>query len=547
MAPQETTYDVIVTGSGAAALVAALTAAHEGLNVLVLEKSDRIGGTSAMSGAGTWIPANHHAAAAGIADSTAEALAYLRTVSPPGWAESEDHLWQAFVEAAPEMLVFVEAVTPLEFELIAEPDPMAEAQGGKSFGRMLSPKALSRNIVGEWSRRIRKSTLPHVFTYKEGIANNVHAAPLRAGLAMAPTLIKRLLTNTRGQGNALIAGLLKGCLDAGVTVRGGTAVKQLTRDSTGAITGVVCSSRAGTETIRASKGVVLATGGFEWDDEMRAKYFPGQLDRLGSPDTNTGDGQRLAKSVGARLERMDQANIYPTLPTIYDGKPYGMPLTFQAATHVIIVNGKGERFCSELDFNIGEALDRRDPATGKPLNLPAWMIADRRFMRRALTLRYHAHFEPGWIISAGTIPELARRIALPDGALERTVARFNAFCRNGRDEDFRRGENAWERYKSGADKTTTGNAALGAIERGPFYAMSFNRSILGTKGGARTDVSGRVLREDGSIIPGLYCAGNAMANPIGTRAVGPGTTIGPCMTWGYICGKSLGRADNRFR
>jgi 3-oxosteroid 1-dehydrogenase len=138
------------------------------------------------------------------------------------------------------------------------------------------------------------------------------------------------------------------------------------------------------------------------------------------------------------------------------------------------------------------------------------------------------------------------KIDIPARALERTVARFNEFCRKGRDEDFRRGEDTWERYKSGANGNTTDNPSLGPIQRRPFYAMSFNRSILGTKGGARTDASGRVLREDRSIVPGLYCAGNAMANPIGTRAVGPGTTIGPCMTWGYICANSLARADNRF-
>jgi 3-oxosteroid 1-dehydrogenase len=151
-----------------------------------------------------------------------------------------------------------------------------------------------------------------------------------------------------------------------------------------------------------------------------------------------------------------------------------------------------------------------------------------------------------WRVSFGSVLSGRYKIDIPARALERTVARFNEFCRKGRDEDFRRGEDTWERYKSGANGNTTDNPSLGPIQRRPFYAMSFNRSILGTKGGARTDASGRVLREDRSIVPGLYCAGNAMANPLGTRAVGPGTTIGPCMTWGYICANSLARADNRF-
>ena len=531
--------DVVVAGSGAAGLSGALTAARRGLEVLVVEKSAKLGGTTAMSGAGTWIPANHHAAAAGIHDSKAAALLYLHQTAPAGWADSEADLWAAFVDCAPEMLRFVEENTPLRFELIAEPDPFAEVGGGRLHGRMLSPLPLSRGVAGRFANRIRRSTLPQTFSYGEGLRHDFWGTPVRAALAMGPTLAKRLLTGEVGQGNALVAGLLAGCVEAGVRFATSTPVCELVQDDVGAVVGIVAMADGTTERIRARRGVLLATGGFEWDREMLDRHFPGIKDRLGSPDTNTGDGQRMALAVGAQLSRMDQANIYPTLPTRYEGKLHGLPITFQAAPHAIVVNGSGRRFASEFDFNIGERLDERDTVTGAPVNSPAFLVSDRRFMRGALAFRRYARLQRGWIVSAPTIPALARKVGLPEGPLADTVERWNGFCGLGRDGDFRRGETAWERYKAGLNEGETVGGALGSIEVPSFYAMSFNRSILGTKGGARTDASGRVLRGDGSVIAGLYSAGLVMANPIGTRAVGPGTTIGPCLTWGYICGLSL--------
>ncbi len=529
MDAQTETVDFVVVGSGAAGLVAALTAAAGGLDVVVLEKTGRIGGTSAMSGAGTWIPVNHHARAAGIADSAEEALAYLRSASPEGWAEREDHLWRAFVANAPAMLEFVERNTPLRYALTDEPDPMAEHAGGKLAGRMVSPRALSRRITGRYAKLLRRSTLPHRFTYQEMRKHNVYHAPVRAMLALLPQLAWRLATDGVGQGSALMAGLLRGCLDKGCRIELNAGVERLLQDADGRVTGVALTQLGVARRILARRGVLLATGGFEWDAARREAHFPGPSERHGSPRTNTGDGQRMAEAAGAALDRMDQANVYPTLPTFYEGQKHGVPFAFQAEPHAIIVNRNGERFVSEYDFNIGEALDRR-ASDGTPLNLPAWLVADRRFLRRSLLLRMLARREPGWIRRASSLAELARAIGVPEAALAATVSRFNGFCASGRDADFHRGESIWE----GRKRAGAGNPTLGAIEQAPFVAIPFNRAILGTKGGARTDDRGRALRPDGSVVAGLYCAGLAMANPIGTRALGAGTTIGPNMTWGYI-------------
>ena len=546
-AVSETAPDVIVIGSGAAALSAALAARVGGASVLILEKSEKVGGTSAMSGGGTWIPCNHHARAAGLADSPEEVLTYLRAASAPGWDKTEQHLWQAFVENAPKMLEFVETHTPLRFALVQEPDPQAEKPGGKTVGRMVSPRPLSRRLLGPLAPKLRRSTLPHRFTYQEMVGDDPYGAPVRAVLKHWPKLLRRLITDSAGQGNALMIGLIRGVLDRGCRLELGARVTELMVDpASGRVEGVEVERNGRRERLAARRAVVLATGGFEWDTELYNKNFPGPLGWRGSPPTNTGDGQKMAAKVGAALDRMDQANIYPVLPTRYEGRQHGMPALYQAHPHAIVVDRNGRRFVSEFDYNIGEALDRRDASSGEPLHLPCWVIADARFLKAPLLFRWYAHYEKGWVKKGPSLAALAAAIGVPADALKATVERFNGFARAGRDDDFHRGESVWERYK-GHVKAHNGdvrNPTLGTIEQAPFVAVPLNRSTVGTKGGARTNEKGQVLRPDGSIIPGLYCAGNAMANPIGTRAVGSGTTIGPCLTWGYICGNALLR-ENR--
>lgn len=536
----ERVADVVIVGSGSAAASAGLRAALGGLSVVMLEKTELLGGTSAMSGAGVWIPANHHAANEGITDSAEDALEYLRSASPEGWGASEDALWQSFVEAAPRMLAFLEAHSPLRFGLTNEPDPLAEKPGGKERGRMVSPRPLSRHVLGRFARKLRPSTLPHLFTYQEMLGFDPYHHPVGAALRLAPRILWRLATGRRGQGNALMIGLLKGCLDAGCVIELGTRVRSLLIDeASGAVTGVIGERAGGPCRITARRGVVLAAGGFDWNEALRQRNFPGPLDRIGAPRSNEGDAQLMAEHAGAFLARMDQANVYPCLPTIYEGNLHGLPATFQAEPHAILVDRTGQRFVSECDYNIGEVLDRREPQSGQPKHLPAWVVADSRFLARSPIFRRHARLEPGWLVTARTLDELAERTGLPKVALLATVGRFNGFCVKGRDDDFRRGESVWERKKYGGAA-----AQLKPIECAPFVAMRFNRCLLGTKGGVRTDGKGRALRADGSVVPGLYAAGLSMANPIGTRALGAGTTLGPNLTWGFICGEAL-MQDNR--
>ena len=525
--------DVLVLGSGCAGLTAALVAARAGLRVTVLEKADAVGGTSAMSGAGTWIPASRQAREAGIADSAADALAYIRVAAPDGWAATEDALWQAFVATAPEMLDFVEAHTPLRFRLTPEPDPLRTLPGARPRGRMLSPLPLRRSLAGPFARRICRSTIPDLFTYHEAVETDLYHHPVRTTAALLPRVIGRLLTGERGKGTALIIGLLRGCLDAGCRIETDAQAMTLLTDPDGTVNGAMVVQNGTQQAWHAARGVLIATGGFEWDAAMLAEHFPGPVDYLGSPAGNTGDGQRMAAAAGAQLAHMDQATLTPSIPKRHQGRLLAMPVPFHTEPNAILVNRHGRRFVNELTFNIGEALDARD-ATGAPVHLPAWIISDAGMLEAMPLVRWAAKDDPAWLRRAGTLPDLAALTGLPAGALAESVARFNAAAEAQHDAEFGRPA---RRDEKPADKRR--RAGITPIFRPPYLAMPFNRAILGTKGGARTNAHGEVLRPDGSVIPGLFCAGGAMANPIGTRNVGTGTTIGPYMTWGYICGRRM--------
>lgn len=525
VSPDEIACDALVVGSGSAGLVAALVCASAGLRTVIVEKAPVIGGTTALSGAGTWIPANHHAAAAGLRDSPDDAFRYLCASAPPDWQARQAPLWRSFVDHAPAMLRFVEARTPLLFALAPGADLVPSAEGARETGRMLAPMPLRPAILGLLAASLRPPLFPHIYTYQEAVTADLYVHPVAAAIRYAPKLLWRLLTGRRTKGTALVVGLLRGCLDAGCTVLTGTRATGLLMDpQDGRIVGAWVEREGRKVRIHATRGTVLATGGFEWDAARLKEHFPGPVDFLASPPTNTGDGHRMAAEVGAELALMDQANIGPALPMAADPRAQGLSVFFHRQPGIILVDRDGHRFVDEHRVNLGEVLDRRDPVTGLPVHLPAWLVADSRFERHSPVFRFYARRKPGWLIRERSLAALAGRISIPAAALAETVERYNAMCAAGRDADF-------------------GRRAMRRIDGPPFVAVPFNRSITSTKGGPRTNVDGQVLRPDGSVVDGLYCAGVAMANPIGTRGVGSGTTIGPNMTWGYICGRHIAAHD----
>jgi len=529
-------YDVVVAGSGGSGLCAALTASVLGSRVLVVEKASVIGGTTALSGGGTWVPGNHYAAQLGASDSREEALRYIRAVSPEGWHNEDDARWMSFVDHAPRMLEFLETHSPLEFGPTRDPDPYVEAPGGKAFGRMVSPRPISKSILGAWKKRLRGPAYVRGLNYEEVVDTTLNVMPLRWLVRYAPRLAARTLLGKTTMGNALVVGLLKGCLQAGCEIWTESAVTRLVQTD-GRIGSVdVCRSNETTR-ISVKKGVVLACGGFEWNDEMMAKHFPGDFGWRGSPQTNTGDGHRIAVEMGAKLDRMDQALIYGTTPSRYEGTIRGVPASDYTLPHSMIVNASAERFMNEKHMNIGLAFDERNIDTGLPVNLPAWRIYDSQYRKK------YPHMLPKSGLGATryedrTLEGLARQIGLQPAALVEAAKRFSAFAHRGVDDDFGRGTSYWDRERLG-DPRQLPNPTLGSIEAAPFYAYPFKPSFLGTKGGPRTNERGQVVDEHEHAIAGLYAAGNLIANPFGSKGVGAGSTIGPVLTWGHICGLNV--------
>ena len=490
----------------------------------------------------TWVPCHHHCHEIGLSDTPAEALEYIRAAAPEGWHNVEEPLWAAFVEHAPRMLAFLEAHTPLRFAPNREPDPYAELPGAKPFGRNLSPRPLRIALLGRFGHRLRKPPrlLRRSINYEEVIDSNLYVNPRRKILPYLPRIAWRVLSGRRTMGNALVIGLLKGCLDNGCTIWPATRAQRLIRRS-GRVVGVEVMQDQRPLRVDAAMGVVLASGGFEWNPEMMAEHFPGPVEWTASPNIQTGDGQRMAAEAEAMLDRMDQALIQCTSPSFHAGDNWGEPALDHLLPHSMIVNRLGQRFVNEKQINIGLAFAERDPETGLPIHAPAWRIYDRQYAAK------YPHAlpppQPGVRFEVGSLEGLAGAIGVEPENLVATARRFSEFARTGVDLDFRRGESLWDRTHV-VDRRHGPNPTLGTIERPPFYAMAFKPGFLATKGGARTNRNGQVLESSGDVIPGLYAAGNAMANPFGSKGIGAGTTLGPCLTWGYICGRDVvNRAD----
>ena len=271
-----------------------------------------------------------------------------------------------------------------------------------------------------------------------------------------------------------------------------------------------------------------------------AEHFPGPVEWTASPSSNTGDGQLMAQEVGVQLDHMDQALIMGTTPGMYEGQLQGQPAADYFLPHSMIVNRHGRRFVNEKQMNVGLAFAEKNPETGTPAHLPAGRIYDAQFSKKyphALPKKS----VPGNYFKADTLKELAAQIDVDANGLEQTAQRFSEFARKGVDDDYGRGGSVWDRNRGG-DPGHRPNPTLGTIEQAPFYAMPFKASFLGTKGGARTNERAEVLDQNDVPIPGLYAAGNVMANSFGSKGVGAGTTLGPCLTWGYIAGLNAASA-----
>lgn len=543
------TYDVIVVGSGGPGLTAALAARVRGARVVLLEATPKIGGTTVFSGGQLWIPNHHHFPETGVTDSRKEALDYLRATSPDRRGPYDEARWGAFVDNAPRMIRFLEERTPLHFKPNGYPDVFAELEGGKLEGRNLeavpfAPGRLhGRRKDLRYPCSINRTNLPLTWEEVRGILHNTVPEAVKLALRILARWITGKLTASR----ALVAGLYEGCIRHGVEVLLDTRARELLTSS-GGVCGVR-GDRSGTSIgLLARGGVILATGGFDWNPELKEKYLPGRIDYSAAVPSSHGDGLLMALQVGAKLARMDEAWYWAGFRRpkyYYDGAPLGSLTTnLRCYPHSIVVNRAGKRFGNEASTNFGKEMQVVDDRTGELLNLPCWVIFDAQFRKRygALEAGIHPYLPtPSWVRKYGSLEALATDLAIEPRALEKTIERFNANAREGRDPDFRRGESVYDRW-FGARRGPHPN--LGTVEKAPFYAVELVASAVGTKGGPMTSELWEVLHRDGTPIPGLYAIGN-VSDGLTSLAISGGDTLGPGLTAGYIAGEAAAvRASN---
>ncbi|MBD0021724.1 FAD-binding protein [Gordonia pseudamarae] len=555
--------DLLVIGSGGG-LVGALRAAALGLDVVVAEKTDKIGGSTGMSGGIVWLPDNPLMKREGVPDSLDDARAYFDSVA--GKAEecspaSSQARRETYLTAGNEMFDFLEDEGVRFVRCEGYSDYYSGARGvvgGHARSRSVEAVAFDTRELGEQAGLLRPPVAGDLtmYTYEAGYVSNLRT---RKGMSVMARVMRRTIGGRlRGKklvtnGAALIAHLLKALGNRGVPVWTETSLVELVV-ADGTVVGAVLNKGApgdgkgGGRTLRIGVrgGVLLAAGGFSRNQRMRDEFAgdqPGQVAWTSANPGDTGEVLRLAMGIGAATDMMDEGWWMPSW-LLADGTP-SMTLSERCKPHSIIVDTHGNRYFNEAVAyqEAGQLMFAHEKKTGGAL--PSWLIIDSRhrshytFATAAPGMTPRTWIADGVMKKAATLDDLARQCGIDPVALARTVERFNGFAHTGVDEDFHRGEGDHERYQG--DATHRPNACLGAIAKAPFYAVAMYPGDIGTNGGLLCDEAGRVLNTDGNVISGLYAAGNCTASVMGRKYLGAGATIGPSVIFSYVAAADAAR------
>ncbi|MGM0928866.1 MAG: FAD-dependent oxidoreductase [Actinomycetota bacterium] len=546
LSPWDEETDFIAVGSGGGGLCAAFTAQANGAAAIVLEKRALVGGSTAMSGGILWAPSNDLMREAGVDDSPEEALRYFEAAVRDGGAASSPQRRRAYVAEINEMIRFL-GKKGIPWKLSkGYSDYHDLLDGGKADGRGLIVPHFNLKRVGQWRKRFppRRGRYKLAASSSDFADLNLMVRTWRGFFTAVQVLTRTVAGYALGQepagaGAALVGRMLELCLQSGVDVRLETALEEFVVED-GRVVGVIASQGGRVVRIRARRGVLIAAGGYSRNVEMRQSTgpHPASVDWTSAHEGDTGEVIQIAQFVGAAVSNMDDAWWVPStmLPS---GRPQFL-IGERSKPNCIMVDQSGNRFVNEAAsyMTVGQAMYARNREVP---SIPSWFIIDARHRRRYLWgtalpgVTPRAWVRQGYLVKAHTLDDLAGQCGLDPVALHATVKRFNDMARTGVDRDFQKGASAYDRYYG--DPRTHPNPCLGTIEYAPFYAARVYPGDAGTSGGLLTDERGRVLREAGTPIPGLYATGNSTASISGHTYIGPGITIGATFVFGYIAAK----------
>ena len=554
--------DVLVVGTGNGGLTAAVCNWEMGSkDVLIIEKQDKVGGTSAMSGGGIWIPNSHYAQEAGAEDSLDDAKRYL--INTLFGEDVPEDMIDTYLEKSPEMLKFLHDRTDVRYESLAEyPDYYTNMEGARAGHRSLEPSPIMASELGDnWKNMTWTHFMMRMF-------NRIHFTQVEAHLLMVqlpgwkkllgrlmwdyirdiPWRLKTPISRRLACGSAGVARLYLSVLKRQIPIEFNTQMVELIADGD-AVLGVVVESNGQRQRIRASKGVVLASGGFEKNQELREQYLPAPTNTAwsaGNPG-NEGDALLAGLSLGAKTRLMKDAWWTTTLCVPDEPSPR-LAIMEKSFPGSCVVNRDGKRFANESQNYMAFQKDLFKTHTDEHPNAPAWHVFDATFrenfmvgplMTKTMKPDFQIPkkwFDTGFVAKANSIRELADALGINADGLEETIANMNRYAQTGTDEEFGRGDSAYDRYY--ADPAIKPNPCLAPIVKAPFYAMRIEAGDFGTLGGLDTDTSARVKKADGGVFEGLFAVGNCSAAILPTYP-GPGATLGPAMTMAYQAARHM--------
>lgn len=553
--------DFVVVGSGGGSMCAGLLMRSLGKSVLILEKTALVGGTTARSGGVMWIPNNRFMKRDGVEDSFEQASKYMETLlgkqtDAPG---STPQRRRTYLTEAPRMVDFLVSQGVRLNRIREWPDYYDELPGGCVAGRTVVADLFNINELGAWKEKLQPTFIKAPVDLLQPSLEEMLELPglnrsWRVKLLLAKLIARGLVAKLRGKyfvggGAALQGRMLQAALRASIEIRTESPVNELIIEN-GAVKGVATTRNGRRWVVGARLGVLVNAGGFARNQRMRDKYAPGTSVKwtMATPG-DTGEMIEEMMRHGAAIAQMEErvGNQQTHPPGAADGevKPTAQALT--ASPHVILVDQSGVRYMNEGGSYMAYCKAMLERHKTVPA-VPSWAVFDSQFFSKYMFAgtmpgkeKPRHWYQQGYLKKADSLEALARELNMSPSTLAATVERFNGFVAKNRDEDFQRGERAYDRWLG--DPYNAPSETLGTIKQGPFYAVPIVPGDVGTYGGVVTDEHARVLRADGSVIAGLYATGVSTASVMGRFYPGAGSSVGPSFVWGYVAAKHAAGVD----